>query len=308
MELRRAALAAFLIADPVAKAQAAQACWNGCAWDAVAAGVDGEHGIDRDAVLAQDDTVAEPSTGGPNTGTGKHPSADGMTSTTPQAPGRPTRPTLVDPRTVAPRAMGTPVGRATLLHAVAHIEFNAINLALDACWRFADMPRAYYADWMRVAAEEALHFTLVNEHLHAQGWRYGDFDAHSGLWDMAEHTRHDVLARMALVPRIMEARGLDVTPAMQQRFAQAGDQRAAEILGIILHDEVGHVAIGNHWYRVLCDARGLDTLATMHALMQTHRAPRVRLPLNVPARLQAGFTQVELDALTRQGAQAAQQA
>jgi uncharacterized ferritin-like protein (DUF455 family) len=304
MELRRAALAAFLIQDPVAKAQAARACWRACAWDAVAADGDGKHSIDRGAALVHDDASAAASKGGPSVETGHHQSADGKTSAnTQQVPGRPARPMLVDPRTVAPRAMGTPLGRATLLHAVAHIEFNAINLALDACWRFADMPRAYYADWMRVAAEEALHFTLVNEHLHAQGWRYGDFDAHSGLWDMAELTRHDVLARMALVPRIMEARGLDVTPAMQQRFAQAGDQRAADILGIILHDEVGHVAIGNHWYRVLCEARGLDTLATMHALMQTHRAPRVRLPLNVEARLRAGFSHEELNALTAQAAQ-----
>jgi uncharacterized ferritin-like protein (DUF455 family) len=277
MELRRAALTAFLMQDPAAKAQATQACWATCAWDHVAqsdeaVGIMDTHGIDTRASL--DD-------GAP-------------------APGRPDLPSLVDPRTVAPRAMGTPEGRATLLHAVAHIEFNAINLALDACWRFADMPRTYYADWMRVAAEEALHFTLVSEHLHAQGWRYGDFNAHSGLWDMAELTRHDVLARMALVPRIMEARGLDVTPAMQQRFAQAGDKRAAEILGIILRDEVGHVAIGNHWYHYLCDARGLDSLVTMQALMQTHRSPRVRLPLNMEARLRAGFSTEELRALTAQ--------
>jgi uncharacterized ferritin-like protein (DUF455 family) len=295
MELRRAALAAFLIQDPAAKVQATRACWAVCAWDGVAQDGDADGSVDVQAVHSMDVL--------PVHGIDAHAVLDDDA----QTPGRPAIPALVDPRTVAPRAMGTPEGRATLLHAVAHIEFNAINLALDACWRFANMPRTYYADWMRVAAEEALHFTLVNEHLHAQGWRYGAFDAHSGLWDMAELTRHDVLARMALVPRIMEARGLDVTPAMQQRFAQAGDQRAAEILGVILHDEVGHVAIGNHWYRALCDARGVDPIATMQTLMQAHRAPRVRLPLNMEARLRAGFSPEELSALTAQGAQAAPQ-
>ena len=160
------------------------------------------------------------------------------------------------PAELAARSAFTPQGRAALLHAVAHIEFNAINLALDAVWRFAQLPRPYYLEWMQVAAEEALHFTLVADHLKTLGHAYGDFDAHDGLWTMAERTRADPLARMALVPRTLEARGLDVTPAMREKFARAGDEPAARILDVILRDEIGHVAVGNRWYRWLCARAG----------------------------------------------------
>ncbi len=260
MEPRRAALDALLLTHPQAKVQAVAALWA----------AHGRFQTDTAAALA------EP----------------------PGVPGRPSRPALVDPRRVPQRKLSTLQGRATLLHAVAHIEFNAIDLALDACWRFADLPVAYYIDWLRVAAEEAHHFTLLCEHLQHLGFAYGDFDAHDGLWQMAERTRHDVLARMALVPRILEARGLDVTPAMQQRLNQSGDARAADILGVILRDEVGHVAVGNHWYRWLCHRAGVDAVQEMARLMTLHRAPRLKLPLNTAARLRAGFTQIELDALS----------
>jgi len=181
-----------------------------------------------------------------------------------------------------------------LLHAVAHIEFNAINLALDAAWRFAGMPRQFYFDWLRVASEEALHFGLLREHLRALGHDYGDFDAHDGLWAMAERTAGDIVARMALVPRTLEARGLDATPPMQARFARAGDARAVEILGIILRDEVGHVAIGNHWYRWLCARDGIDAEAHYPGLVRRYAAPRLRPPFNIEARRAAGFTEAEL--------------
>lgn len=212
-----------------------------------------------------------------------------------EAPGRPAAPRLVDPRSVPQRAMSSPEGRARLMHAVAHIEFNAINLALDACWRFEGLPRDYYLEWAQVAVEEAQHFALVESHLQRLGHRYGDFDAHDGLWQMAQVTRHDVLSRMALVPRLLEARGLDVTPGMQQRLAQAGDAQAVAVLAVILRDEVGHVAVGNRWYHHLCVLRGMDPIETMQALMREHRAPKIKEPLNREARLRAGFSSEELE-------------
>ena len=216
-------------------------------------------------------------------------------------PGRPARPHLVPARAVPRRSLGTPAGRVALVHAVAHIEFNAINLALDAVWRFPGLPEAYYRDWLRVADEEALHFTLLREHLQSLGHDYGDFDAHDGLWQMTEATKADVLARMALVPRTLEARGLDATPPMQARLRQAGDARAVAILDIILRDEIGHVAIGNRWYRWLCDRAGLDAEATYAKLAAQYRAPRLRGPFNLEARRAAGFTASELDGLERTG-------
>ncbi len=212
-------------------------------------------------------------------------------------PGRPALPRLVEPAKVPRRSAFTPEGRAALLHAVAHIEFNAINLALDAIWRFAGLPPDYYTDWARVASEEALHFSLVQQHLHTIGRRYGEFDAHDGLWTMVERTRGDVVARMALVPRTLEARGLDATPAMRAKFAAAGDTRAAEILDVILRDEIGHVAIGNRWYRWLCARDGLDPFEHARQLARQHRAPPLRPPFNRSARLAAGFSAEELDHL-----------
>ncbi|WP_157264451.1 ferritin-like domain-containing protein [Azohydromonas aeria] len=219
----------------------------------------------------------------------------------PALPGRPDLPRLVDPKQVPMRSPFTPAGRAALLHAVAHIEFNAINLALDAVWRFAGMPPAFYRDWARVAAEEALHFGLVRAHLQGLGHDYGDFDAHDGLWLMTQRTAGDVLARMALVPRTLEARGLDATPPMQEKFRRAGDARAVEILAVILRDEVGHVAVGNRWYRWLCAQRGLDPIALYPELTERYQAPRPRPPFNHAARLAAEFTQAELLALEQQG-------
>jgi uncharacterized ferritin-like protein (DUF455 family) len=209
-------------------------------------------------------------------------------------PGRPDRPALVPHLAVPRRSPFTPDGRAALLHAIAHIEFNAINLALDACWRFAGMPAAYYTDWLKVAGEEALHFSLLRAHLQSLGHDYGSFDAHDGLWAMTHKTRHDIVARMALVPRTLEARGLDATPPLQAKFAKAGDAAAVQILGVILRDEIGHVAIGNHWYRWLCERGGLDPVAHYGVLVRQYDAPRLRPPFNRPAREAAGFTAAEL--------------
>ncbi len=213
-------------------------------------------------------------------------------------PGNPAKPELVAPRLVKRRSMVTQEGRAILIHALVHIEFNAINLALDAIWRFAGMPRAYYTDWLQVADEEALHFSLLSAHLQVLGHTYGDFPAHSSLWEMADKTRSDVLARMALVPRTMEARGLDVVPSLRDKLAQAGDLDAAAILEIILRDEIGHVAIGNRWYGYLCEQRGMEPINTYAVLAAEHAAPVPRGPFNLPARRAAGFSDPELAALT----------
>lgn len=211
-----------------------------------------------------------------------------------ELPGRPARPRLIDPVALPRRSPATRAGRAALIHAIVHIEANAIDLALDAVWRFADMPIEFYRDWWRVAREEALHFTLLREHLLTLGHDYGDFDAHDGLWTMARKTADDVTARMALVPRTLEARGLDATPPIQAKLAQAGDHAAVAILDIILRDEIGHVAIGNHWYRWLCARDGLDPLAHYAQLAQRHAAPRLRPPFNTEARRAAGFSADEI--------------
>ena len=217
-------------------------------------------------------------------------------------PGRPARPVLVPPQQVPRRRLGSSEGRAALVHAIAHIEFNAINLALDIVWRFPDLPEAFYRDWLSVAAEEALHFTLLLEHLRALGYDYGDFPAHNGLWNMAEKTADDLLARLALVPRTLEARGLDVNPAIRTKLAAAGDAPAAAILDRILADEIGHVQIGNHWYRWACKQAGLDPIAAYAQLSIRHQAPQLKAPFNHAARLQAGFTQSEIDWLEQTSA------
>ncbi|SFC39764.1 ferritin-like domain-containing protein [Collimonas sp. OK412] len=215
-------------------------------------------------------------------------------------PGRPPQPLLVPPREVKHRSMATVEGRAAMIHALAHIEFNAINLALDAIWRFAGMPHDYYADWLRVAKEEAYHFSLLARHLRSLGFVYGDFAAHDSLWELTEKTSHDILARMALVPRLMEARGLDASPRTRAKLAQAGDEQAAAIIDIILRDEIGHVAIGNRWYGWLCQARGLEPLATFAALAVRHKAPQLRGPFNLEARRAAGFSDAELQVLLQE--------
>jgi uncharacterized ferritin-like protein (DUF455 family) len=216
-------------------------------------------------------------------------------------PGRPARPRLVEHITLKPPSMRTPAGIAALVHAIAHIELNAIDLALDICWRFPGMPEAFYRDWLRIAQEEATHFTLLREHLLTLGFDYGDFDAHNALWDMAERTKHDLLARIALVPRTLEARGLDASPAVKRKLVGAGDHRAGEILDIILRDEIGHVAAGNRWYRFVCAQRGLDPIATYAELAARHQAPKLRAPFNLEARRAAGFDEAELAALQHPG-------
>lgn len=209
-------------------------------------------------------------------------------------PGRPVKPALVDPKTVGMRSVQTPEGRAILLHAIAHIEFNAINLHLDIVWRFPHQSEAFYIDWINVAKEEAKHFRLLRQRLGAMGYDYGAFTAHNGLWEMAEKTENDLLARLALVPRTLEARGLDVTPAIQQRLAQVGDDKSVAILDIILEEEIGHVDIGNRWYMSECQSRNLDPIETYAALIDQYAVTSLRGPFNKEARKQAGFSDGDL--------------
>lgn len=212
-------------------------------------------------------------------------------------PGRPAKPDLVDPRKLPRRSINSPQGTAALLHAITHIEFNAINLALDAVYRFHEMPVAYYDDWLRVADEEANHFELLNARLNETGCCYGDFDAHNGLWDMAMCTAHDVMVRMALVPRVMEARGLDVTPGIIERFKAIGDHKSVSVLEIIMREEVGHVEIGSRWFHYLCDQRKLPRERTYLDLMNQYAKGKVKPPLHRVARLSAGFTESEIEYL-----------
>lgn len=264
MQLRPLALDVLLIADPTEKVAAMHVLWT------------------QRAALALDVHTPPPLPNGA------------------ALPGRPARPRLIPAKQVPTRSPFTLEGLAALLHAVCHIEFNAINLALDAVWRFNAMPAAFYEDWLRVAFEESQHFDMLHQHLQHLGHRYGDFDAHDGLWQMCERTSQDVLARMALVPRTLEARGLDATPLIQEKLRKAASPEALQavaLLDIILRDEVGHVAIGNHWYRHLCAERGLDPVALYGELVKRYDAPKLRPPFNTAARKKAGFTQTELDYL-----------
>jgi uncharacterized ferritin-like protein (DUF455 family) len=252
--LRRQALAVLLTPDPWEKAARARRL-----------------GLDEQPVGA-DEALAEP----------------------PGIPGRPARPALVPHTALKQRSVQTPQGRAALMHALAHIELNAIDLAADLVWRFAGQPDAFYLDWAGVAREEALHFGLLSDRLAELGHAYGDFPAHNALWEMAEKTRHDLLARIALVPRTLEARGLDASPPIRRKLEAVGDARGTAILDVILRDEIGHVQLGNRWYARLCAQRGLDPIATYEALAARHGAPRPRGPFNLEARRAAGFSEDEL--------------
>jgi uncharacterized ferritin-like protein (DUF455 family) len=261
MSLRPLALSALCLCDPDEKVQAVQSLWA----QHTRVGLDTAPSITPDTQLPM--------------------------------PGRPALPRLIAAKDVPTRSPFTPEGLAALLHAVCHIEFNAINLALDAVWRFPEMPEPFYTDWLRVAYEESQHFDMLHAHLRDMGYAYGDFDAHDGLWHMCQKTSNDVLARMALVPRTLEARGLDATPLIQTKLRKAATPaalKAVELLDIILRDEVGHVAIGNHWYRWLCEQRSLDPVSLYGELVLRYEAPKLRPPFNEEARKRAGFTEAEL--------------
>ena len=216
-------------------------------------------------------------------------------------PGRPAMPELVAHTSLKSKPLTTPEGRALLLHAIAHIELNAIDLALDVVWRFAGMPEDFYRDWVRIAKEEAKHFLLIQQHMVGMGFDYGHFPAHNSLWEMAERTRADIVARIGLVPRTMEARGLDASPGVKNKLISAGDHAAGRIMDIILEEEIGHVAAGNRWYRYVCETKGLDPISTYRQLIQQYDAPKLKSPYNLQARRLAGFEEEELSYLAANG-------
>jgi uncharacterized ferritin-like protein (DUF455 family) len=212
-------------------------------------------------------------------------------------PGRPMQPRLVNPKRVPKRGFNSRPGLNKLAHAIAHIEFNAINLALDAVYRFRDMPDDFYTDWLRVAAEESSHFIMLSEYLLANEVHYGDYDAHNGLWEMALKTEHDVMVRMALVPRVLEARGLDVTPMMITRLKKAGEQQLIDILEVIHKEEIGHVLVGTKWFNFVCQQRGLSPSGVFTDLLRNHVDGIIQGPFDEASRLQAGFTEEEMQHL-----------
>ena len=212
-------------------------------------------------------------------------------------PGRPPRPALVHPRELPRRGFGSDEGRAAFIHSIAHIELNAVDLAWDAAYRFRGMPATFHADWVRIADDEARHFLLLRERLQAFGHDYGDFDAHNGLWEMCEKTAHDGLARMALVPRVLEARGLDVTPGMIVKLRALGDDATADVLEVIQREEVAHVAAGSRWFRWYCEQRGIAPEPKFRELLAEYARAVLHGPFNIEARSAAGFSAEELEAL-----------
>ena len=215
-------------------------------------------------------------------------------------PGLPQNIQLVAPRQLKRRGIQNQIGRNRLMHAIAHIEFNAINLALDAAYRFRGLPAAYYQDWINIAADEARHFGLIRDYLIDNDCAYGDYPAHNGLWEMAVQTADSAIARMALVPRVLEARGLDVTPAMIARLKSVGDEQAVAILEVIYQDEIGHVNSGSTWFRYLCRAKDVDARSTFIELVRKYLHGELKGPFNIAARLQAGFDQAELSLMEKE--------
>ncbi len=217
-----------------------------------------------------------------------------------RAPGRPPQLVLVHPRDLPRRGLGSVDGRAAFIHAIAHIELNAIDLAWDAVYRFRGLPGSFYADWVSCADDESRHFVLLRDRLLAHGHDYADFPAHNGLWEMCEKTAHDGLARMALVPRVLEARGLDVTPAMISKLRSLGDATTADVLEVILREEVAHVAAGTRWYHWHCARAGVEPRKRFKELLGEYAGGYLRGPFNLEARLLAGFDADELDYLVEQ--------
>jgi uncharacterized ferritin-like protein (DUF455 family) len=210
----------------------------------------------------------------------------------PDRPARPAVPVLLPPTQMPKRGKaGSERGRIAMLHALAHIEFGAIDLAFDMAGRFGGgMPRAFVDDWLSVGADEAMHFVLLDRRLRSLGAHYGALPAHDGLWEAAAETAHDLLARLAVVPMVLEARGLDVTPAIVAGFERAGDTRSAAILGRIYRDEIRHVAAGAAWFKWGCESRKMAVVAEWQRLVQRHFRGALKPPFNDSARGQAGLS------------------
>ena len=212
-------------------------------------------------------------------------------ATPPDRPARPATPALLDPRDVPRRRPGSPEGRIAILHAIAHIELNAVDLHWDLIARFpdTDMPQGFFDDWVKAADEESRHFELICDCLRAQGSHYGALSAHAGMWRAAEDTAGDILGRLAVVPMVLEARGLDVTPGMIEIFRRAGEAQAVEALEVIYAEEVGHVAYGSKWFNFLCGRAGLDPQPVFLDLVRRYFHSPLKPPFNAEKRAQAGL-------------------
>ncbi len=204
-------------------------------------------------------------------------------------------PLLLAPRDMPRRRLNSAAGKIAFFHALAHIEFVAIYLAWDILYRFRGLPEKFYQDWLQVADEEAQHFTLIRRHLLEMGADYGDLPAHRGLWDHAEDTADDILARLAIVPRCMEARGLDITPKMIEKFNSQDDQKSVKLLTRILEDEVGHVKIGSYWFKKLCRQKHLNHEKKYAQLIEKFYVGKPKGPFNRELRIIAGFSNAEID-------------
>lgn len=213
------------------------------------------------------------------------------------SPGYPDNLELVPPRNLKRRGIQSIKGRNILMHSIAHIEYNAINLALDAAYRFKGQPSDFHIDWLKVANDEAKHFTMINNYLKENESYYGEYPAHDGLWSMTAKTAHDVVARMALVPRVLEARGLDVTPAIIKKLKTANDSHAIDILELIYIEEIEHVRIGSHWFKHNCERLKIDPHKTFRAMVKQYFIGEIKGPFNIQARLLAGFDEAELTQL-----------
>jgi len=210
----------------------------------------------------------------------------------PDRPARPARPELLPPSRMPKRGkIGSDRSRVAMLHAIAHIEFVAIDLAFDLIGRFGtEFPPAFTDDWMRVGAEESLHFAIIDRRLRSLGHAYGDLPAHDGLWQAAEATAGDALARLAVVPMVLEARGLDVTPGMIARFEAAGDPASARLLGRIMRDEIHHVGVGVRWFKAACAVQRFEPQGHWKCLVTQHFQGMIKPPFNDSARATAGLT------------------
>lgn len=209
----------------------------------------------------------------------------------PDQPARPDRPEVLSPRDMPRRRPGSPQGRVALLHALAHIELNAVDLHWDIIARFTDhpMPTGFYDDWVKAADEEANHFNLVSDCLEAADSHYGALPAHAGMWRAAQDTATDLKGRLAVVPMVLEARGLDVSPAMIEVFRKAGDTQALAALEVIYAEEVAHVAYGSKWFNWLCGRDGEDPKEVFHTLVRKYFHGSLKPPFNVEKRAEAGL-------------------
>ncbi len=212
-------------------------------------------------------------------------------------PGRPIKPELVHPKNLKKRKLGSLTGKAAAIHAFVHIEFNAINLALDNIYRFRGLPDDFYTDWITIAKEEAWHYSLLVQHLQDMGFQYGDFPAHNGLWEISMQTNDSLLRRMALVPRVLEARGLDVTPTIMEKFRSIGAKEIVDTLAIILRDEITHVAAGSRWFRYACEREKKNPEAIFMQLIKENSLAQIKKPLHIEARKKAGFNHQEMQFL-----------